>query len=255
MPRADHDLAQHVAETPGQAHEHEQQEITEAHDEVSAGGTAAWLGGKHRRVQCALLCIVEKPRYRFLVTILLFLAAVPAEPVSTPPEDTAKIEVPFASLPNVTITYYDVTGRDAASVRRSIDAMRPSDPNDKRPVDGLSNIQFRWRWRSDAKGVCTASPDDVTFSATVTVPRLVGDRISADLRRRFDRYLQSLLAHEDGHVRYAWIHRDEIATAINTASCATANAAAQAALQKINAYNIAFDKTTRHGATTILPLE
>ena len=190
--------------------------------------------------------------------ILLFLVAAAAplpEPVSAPPDDAKATETPFAGLPNVTVTHYDVTGRDGASVRRSIDAVRPTDPNDKKRVDGLSNVQYRWRWRSDAKGVCTASPEDVTFSATVTVPRLVGDRVSADLRKRFDRYLRSLLAHEDGHIRYAWAHRGEIATAINTASCATASAAAEAALQKINAYHIAYDKTTRHGATTILPLE
>ena len=190
--------------------------------------------------------------------ILLFLAVgavLLPDPVSAPTTDTGATETPFAGVPNVTVKFYDVTGRDAASVRRSIDAARPTDPNDAKRVDGLSNGQYHWRWRSDAKGVCTASPQDVGFSATVTVPRLVGERVSADLRKRFERYLRSLLAHEDGHIRYAWTHRGEITTAINAASCATANAAAQAALQKINAYHIAYDKTTRHGATTIVPLE
>ncbi|WP_082450228.1 DUF922 domain-containing protein [Sphingomonas sp. Leaf231] len=159
---------------------------------------------------------------------------------------------PFANLPNVTIVPYTVEGKNTTAVRKSIDKARPTDPNDGTRVDGLSRYDFRWRWRNDGHGRCTATPEDISFSATVTVPRLSSD--DPRLQVRFDRYYNSLLAHEDGHVRYAWDHRTEIAAAINSATCATATAAAQAALDSISAHDIAYDKASRHGMTTIVPL-
>ncbi|HEX4695153.1 DUF922 domain-containing protein [Sphingomonas sp.] len=160
---------------------------------------------------------------------------------------------PFADIPNVTVISYDVAGRNPAAIRRSINAARPTDPNDGMRVDGLSHYEFRWRWRRDAQGACSVAPEDVLFSATVTVPRLIGDDASAKLREQFDRYRQSLLAHEDGHIRYAWNHRGDIAAAMNAATCATASEAAKAAVKAIADHDIAYDKVTRHGATTILP--
>ena len=166
--------------------------------------------------------------------------------------DPSEVVPPFADLPNVTIVPYGVGGRDTAAVRKSIDKARPTDPNDGMRVDGLSRYDFRWRWRNDGQGRCTAAPEDISFSATVTVPRLDSD--DPKLRVRFNRYLNSLLAHEDGHIRYAWEHRANIAAAISSATCATANAAAQDALKSISAHDISYDKATRHGATSVVSL-
>lgn len=160
-------------------------------------------------------------------------------------------DAPFADVPNVTIVTYDVTGRDTGAVRRSIDKARPTDPNDGMRVDGLSHYDFRWRWHDDGHGKCSALPEETLFSATVTVPRLVGGE--PRLREQFERFLRSLLAHEDGHIRYAWDHRGDITAAINSATCATANAAAHEALKAISAHDIAYDKATRHGAATVIP--
>jgi predicted secreted Zn-dependent protease len=166
----------------------------------------------------------------------------------------AESATPFADIPNVTLAPYDVAGRNLEAIRKAIDAARPTDPNDATRVDGLTRWAYRWSWHRDARGACHAADEDVTFSATVTVPRLVDDRASTRVREHFDRYLQSLLAHEDGHVRYAWEHRGDIAVAINAATCATAGAAAQAALKTIAAHDAAYDKATRHGADVILRL-
>lgn len=78
---------------------------------------------------------------------------------------------PFAGIPNVRIEDYPVSGRSVATIRRSIDAARPTDPNDHR-VDGLTRWNINWRWRRDAAGTCTTTLDAITFSAVVTVPRL-----------------------------------------------------------------------------------
>lgn len=160
---------------------------------------------------------------------------------------------PFADIPNVTLVPYDVTGRNPEAVRRSINAARPTDRNDGKRVDGLSRWQYHWRWHRDGQGGCTAKPEDIVFSATVTIPRLDSDA-PPKLREQFDLYLHSLLAHEDGHLRYAWVHRGDIAASINAATCTTAAAAAQASLKAIAAHDLEYDKTTRHGADTIVPL-
>lgn len=169
------------------------------------------------------------------------------------PATVTDVVTPFADIPNVTITPYDVTGRNAAAVRRAIDAVRPTDPHDGQRVDGLSHYEFRWRWHGGGQGKCTAAPEDVTFSATVTIPRLAEDDAPSRLREQFGRYLQSLLVHEEGHIRYAYEHRGDIAAAINAATCDTAKAAAMAALKTIAAHDIEYDRVTRHGRTTGVP--
>lgn len=186
--------------------------------------------------------------------LLAAAAALALSPLQTTiTTDASGLPTPFADIPNVTIVTYDVTGGNPAAVRRSIDAARPTDPNDGLRVDGLSRYEFRWSWHDDGNGKCSADAQDVLFSATVTIPGLTNRDASAKLREQFNRFRQSLLGHEEGHIRYAWNHRGDIAAAINTASCATASAAARAALKAIAEHDIAYDKATRHGATTILP--
>lgn len=177
------------------------------------------------------------------------LLHLPAQLASAQADST----LPFGDIPGVTISYYDVAGRDPAAIRRSINAARPTDPNDGKRVDGLSKWDFRWRWHRDGQGVCNAAPDDIVFSASVTIPRLADTKASPKLRQQFDRYLKTLLAHEEGHIRYAWEHRGEIVAAMNAADCSTTNAAAQAALKAIAGHDVAYDKATNHGARTVLP--
>lgn len=190
-----------------------------------------------------------------LTALLLAAAAVPqAVPAVTPaPAATDDTPTPFADIPGVTLVRYDVVGRNAAAVRRAIDAVRPTDPNDGERVDGLSSYRFRWHWHGDGQGKCSAAPEDITFSATVTVPRLADPAASPRLREQFDRYLQSLLVHEEGHIRYAWNHRGDILAAINAATCDTVKTAAMGAVKAIGAHDAEYDKATRHGRTTGVP--
>ena len=160
----------------------------------------------------------------------------------------------FEGVPHVRIEEYAVSGRSVAAIRRSIDAARPTDPNDGTRVDGLSRWNISWRWRRDATGRCSATLDDILFSAVVTVPRLADTDVPARVLERFDRFRATLLAHEDGHVRYAWDHRGNVADALNTAGCDRINEAGMAALRKIGEHDVAYDKATRHGADIITPL-
>ncbi|PCG15457.1 MULTISPECIES: DUF922 domain-containing protein [Sphingomonas] len=160
---------------------------------------------------------------------------------------------PFAGIPNVRIEDYPVSGRSVAAIRHSIDAARPTDPNDHQRVDGLTRWNINWRWRRDAAGTCTTTLDAITFSAVVTVPRLSDPDVPAGVRAQFDRFRATLLAHEDGHVRYAWDHRGEVVAVMNAAGCDRINDAGMAVLRRIGEHDAAYDKTTRHGADIIPP--
>ncbi|WEK47510.1 MAG: DUF922 domain-containing protein [Candidatus Andeanibacterium colombiense] len=164
----------------------------------------------------------------------------------------AEVPLPFADIPSASVAWYDVTGATSAEIRTSMDAARPRDPNDGSAVDGLTSWEFKVSWQTDERGTCVASLEDLHFSATVHVPRLVGANIPPEVRARFDRFLASLLAHEDGHVRNAWDHRGDVAAAINAAGCSGAARAAQRATNAIAAQDVAYDKATDHGRTTIV---
>ncbi|PZT94991.1 MAG: DUF922 domain-containing protein [Sphingomonas sp.] len=160
---------------------------------------------------------------------------------------------PFDGIANVRVEEYAVTGRSVAAIRRSIDAARPTDPNDGKRVDGLSRWNINWRWRRDAAGTCSTTLDNIGFEAVVTVPRLADSDVPARVRAQFDRYLATLLKHEEGHVRYAWDHRGEVADAINAAGCDGIKDAGMAAVRTIAEHDVAYDKATRHGADIITP--
>ena len=155
----------------------------------------------------------------------------------------------FAGIPNITFTFYDVGGRDIAAIRKAIDAARPVDPHDPtKSFDGATSWSMRWRWRGDGKGGCDLSTAEVTYAATVTLPRLTGP-VSGVVKTMWGRYLAALEMHEAGHARYAYDHRGDVLAALKTATCATASAAAKDALTRIADHDRAYDVETRHGKT------
>jgi len=181
--------------------------------------------------------------------VLLSAAALLAVPCAGQPA-TAQSGDAFAGIPGVTIVHYPVDGADAAAVRRSIDANRPTDTHDGQRVDALSEWDTRWTWRRGPGGTCDLRTAAVRYSATVRMPRLAPTaRLTPAERADWDRYIAALARHEAGHVRYGYDHRGDILSAIRAATCATADAAARAALARLDAYHIAYDRETGHGAT------
>lgn len=179
----------------------------------------------------------------FLLRFALLALAFAVAPQTPDPD-------PFAGIPNLEISYYDVSGKTPAAVRKDMNGKRLTDPGDGKPVDALSRWRFNWRWRGNGAGKCNLNSLELTYSATVTLPRLVGEETaSKSLRERWRRYYRALKEHEAGHVGYAYAHRDEILAAIKGATCETANEAGRAALARIAAHDRDYDARTRHGVT------
>lgn len=154
----------------------------------------------------------------------------------------------LAGVPHVAVRHYDVRGEDAAALRRSIDANRPTDPHGDQPVDALTHWRIGWRWPGNRHGRCDLAGAQVAFSATVTLPRLAeGATLPPEVEEAWTRYIAALERHEAAHVRYAYDHRRDVLVAIRRARCATAERAARTALGAIVAHDIAFDRDTQHG--------
>lgn len=152
----------------------------------------------------------------------------------------------FADIPGVRFDYYDASGDDAAAIRRSIDAARPTDAHDGQRVDALTTWRMRWSWPTRTRG-CDLGKARVTFAATVRMPRLAV--VPDAVKPAWDRYVAALERHEAGHARHGYNGRAAVLAAIRGATCATADAAATAALAKLDAFGVQYDRETRHGMT------
>lgn len=176
---------------------------------------------------------------------LFLLALAPALLAQQAPEPD-----PLAAIPGVERIYYDVKGTSPAAIRKDMNGKRPTDMNDGRRVDALGKWHYRWRWRVNGSGKCDLNSVELTFSGTVTLPRLADEaRLSRPVRERWARYYRALLEHEHGHIGYAYAQRDAVLAALKGATCETANDAGKAALDRIRAHDRDYDARTRHGAT------
>ena len=163
----------------------------------------------------------------------------------------AALPDPFDGVPGVKIASYPVHGRDLATIGASLARVGPRDPHDGERVEALTRWRFTWQWPLLPGGGCRLSAASVRFSATVTLPRLVGlATLPPALQAHWRRYLAALEAHEAMHVRHAHDGRGEVLAAIRGATCATAERAGQAVLRRLIAHDIAFDRETQHGRLT-----
>lgn len=157
---------------------------------------------------------------------------------------------PLAGIPNLTIEYYDVSGRTPAAIRAALNAVRPRDPNDGLPVDALSRWYVRWSWRGNGRGGCDLANPTVEYSARIVMPRLANEAdVPPAVRARWRAYVAALETHEAGHVRYPFDRLGEIAAAIRGSTCGGANEAARRALAPMQRHDVDYDRATRHGAS------
>lgn len=162
----------------------------------------------------------------------------------------AAADDPFEGIPNVEISYYDVSGISAQAIRKSMIEKRLTDPNDGKPVDAVAHWRFEWRWPRTLDGNCELAKASIKFSGTVTMPRLMNEeRLDRQLRGRWQRYITGLRNHEAGHLRYPWENADRLLNAIKSSDCANASAAAQKVIAEFSKRDRDYDRATRHGRT------
>jgi predicted secreted Zn-dependent protease len=159
----------------------------------------------------------------------------------------SRAQAPFAGVPGVVVTRYPVTGTTADAVRRSMNARRPTDPNDGTRVDAITQLRFDWHWRGDRRGKCDLDTLQVKLTARVVLPQLVDRRAPPALRRKWTGFVGALAQHEATHVRHAYERVPVVAAAIRNGSCEGINDRGNAALAQVLAWDRDYDRRTNHG--------
>jgi predicted secreted Zn-dependent protease len=152
----------------------------------------------------------------------------------------------LSAIPDVYISYYDVSGDSESAIRKSMDHS-PDRPRDgARAVDALTTWNFSWRTWSDGRGGCDPSLVEVLFTANVELPRLVGS-VPPATARDWNRYIANLRTHEAGHVTYARSRIADVTAAAKSSRCVHINAAVQRVLNEIKVHDRLYDRETSHG--------
>ncbi|HLO28026.1 MAG TPA: DUF922 domain-containing protein [Anaerolineales bacterium] len=173
---------------------------------------------------------------------------------TTPPSTASNRPTPLigqVSIQDAQISYYDITGATASELRQSMNKLRPRDPYDgDKPVDSYTGWYIAWNWPGYGTEDCDLSAAAVTYSINVTMPRWkTPANASPQLIAKWEKYVQTLVLHEKGHVDNIVSHYLSVKTAIQNATCSTAEAEAQKALDLLRKFDSNYDSTTKHGQT------
>lgn len=140
----------------------------------------------------------------------------------------------LAAMPNTTVRFYDVSGRNVTEINRSIARQRPKG-RDGKPIpatlDWAVMADFE---RTAVDGVCKVSSARATYRATAELPRLVDvEKLDKSVLIRWRNYVDQL--EEGSLATVAFIHQNlgEIEKAMLGSSCDRAKAAGAAAIEQI----------------------
>jgi predicted secreted Zn-dependent protease len=182
-------------------------------------------------------------RIRLFVIALAASAAVaafaPAAPAATPSPRVA----------HATMHYYAVGGVTEAQIRARLNANAPPSP-DGFKGDAYTSWNYHWSWPGYGSSACSLDKAQVTLTVDVHFPRWTHPKAaSAAVAAAWNRFATALAVHESGHAAYARARYAFVVRAIKRATCRTADAAARAQLALIRKHDVAYDASTKHGAT------
>jgi predicted secreted Zn-dependent protease len=154
----------------------------------------------------------------------------------------------FASIPNLSFKYYDVNGTDWGSIKASLDAAGPRH-GEGGIAHGRTDYRIAPTWTEMRRGAsCQVTNVQVQFSAVVLLPRLADEASAPErLRDEWRRFVTLLQRHESGHARIAFENLGEVKTAVAGSLCGQEPTNATAALERIEALQLDYDRRTQNG--------
>ena len=152
-------------------------------------------------------------------------------------------------IPNATVNYYDISGATADEMRAQLNALRPT-AYDGSKGDAVTTWYIQWNWPGYGTSSCDLAAATVSYDIKIEFPHWV-EPASPDraLVARWTSYTHNLATHEEGHVDFVVDNYQSVTAAIKGATCATADAAARAALDQLRQHDLDYDDDTDHGAT------
>jgi predicted secreted Zn-dependent protease len=140
----------------------------------------------------------------------------------------------LADLPNTTIRYYDVTGKDIASVNRSIAKHRPTAPGASLAPASLAwSVKATFEQRTE-NGQCNVTAARATLTATADLPRLANEQaLEGRMVERWRHYAAELEASQMVILVFVYSHLDQVEKAMLASSCNSARGAGTAAVEQL----------------------
>lgn len=141
----------------------------------------------------------------------------------------------FAQLPNVAVTYYDVAGRDIAEIHKTLAKAAPKDPETQHVLPATSSWTVAIAVKSLTTGKrCQVTGATLTFHGQATMPRLLPNKDRpAPVSAAFAAYVAKLEERQAAQLGFAHDRMGEIEQAIRGSRCDKSEAAADAALAKL----------------------
>lgn len=164
----------------------------------------------------------------------MIMAGIAGSAVAAEPSVVSPVPSRLAAIPNTTVRYYDVIGRNVTEINRSIARQRPKG-RDGKPIpaslDWTVTADFE---RTAVDGVCKVSGSRANFRATAELPRLNDvEKLDKTVLARWRNYVDQL--EEGSLATVAFIHQNlgEIEKAMRASSCDQAKAAGAAAIEQM----------------------
>lgn len=153
--------------------------------------------------------------------------------------------------------YYDIEGHSAQQLREQMNNVRPMEHGQR--FDAYTEWYVKWHFdfQNTAQG-CELTESKVSVDIVYHLPRWANEESAApELQRHWNSYFKHLLLHERGHAQNGKKAATEIADMLKNlapfSSCPLleqmANERAQQIIAEHNAWDLEYDKETRHGRT------
>lgn len=168
----------------------------------------------------------------------------PAKIVNAPSVALAT-EVPGRGLkdvPNITIKYYDVSGKTYAAIVQSIEKQRPRDPATNQLMAGGAGWSLGASMtRETVNKACTVTGAKAEFAATAELPRLVDEQgLAPDQLAAWRAYLSSIEVPAAAGLWFVVDRLPALEKSIVGKDCATGAAFGAAAIDQLKQDQAAF---------------
>lgn len=181
-------------------------------------------------------------------TALAGAAQGPAVPAAAPARA-------LKDIPSVTITYYDVTGKNGDAIRKSMEKNAPRAPGSKEALAGTTNWTMKAEYtQRTTNGKCAVASAKANFQGTATLPRLTNEpTVNRELQGQWRAFIGGLETAAAADLGYAYDHAGDVEKAIVSATCETAGTAGSEAIAKLRQQASEYQRSVMAATKAVQP--
>lgn len=151
----------------------------------------------------------------------------------------------LSGLPNATIRYFDVGGKNLKAINQAMARLQQPDSTGRAPVTPTAWAVDTTFNKITSAGQCKVTAAKATFSASVSLPRLVNNKThTPQLLATWRNYLANIENIQATNLWFVYDHMRDVEKAILASSCAGAQAAGAAAVERLKAQAAEFERAS-----------